>query len=158
MKISVIAAIGSNRELGRDNKLLWHIGEDLKRFKKLTQGRVVIMGRKTYESIGKPLPNRQNIIITRDKKFNAQNCIIVNSIKDAIKIGNRVSPGEIFFIGGGEVYHQALPYAQKLYLTIVEGRYKADTYFPPYPAFIHKIFEQSGESEGYKYKWIELEK
>ncbi len=158
MKISIIAAIGPNRELGRNNKLLWHIGEDLKRFKKLTQGHAVIMGRKTYESIGKPLPNRTNIIITHDDKFSAHNCIVVHSIKEAIKIGKDLSPEEIFFIGGGEVYRQALPYAQKLYLTVVEGRYEADTFFPPYPTFTQVVYQKSGESEGYQYKWMELTK
>ena len=158
MKISIIAAIGENRELGRGNKLLWHISADLKRFKQLTQGHAVIMGRKTYESISKPLPNRQNIIVTRDVDFKVSNCFVVNSIKKAIIVAKEVSPGEIFFIGGGEVYRQALPYADKLYLTLVSGRYEADTFFPPYPAFNRVVFEQKGEEKGIKFKWVELEK
>ena len=157
-RISIIAAIGQNRELGRGNKLLWHISADLKRFKQLTQGHAVIMGRKTFESIGKPLPNRTNIIITRDDKFTVPDCKVVYSIKEAINIAKEVSPGEIFFIGGGEVYRQALPYADKLYLTMVSGRYEADTFFPPYPIFKRVVFEKKGEEKGIKFKWIELEK
>ncbi len=158
MKISIIAAIGENRELGRRNKLLWHISADLKRFKQLTQGHAVIMGRKTYESLGKPLSNRTNIIITRNDKFSVPDCIVVHSVKEAIKIAKSLSPGEIFFIGGGEVYRQVLPYADKLYLTLVSGRYEADSFFPPYPAFNRMVFEQKGEEKGIRFKWIELEK
>ena len=165
--ISIIAAIGRNRELGKNNKLLWHIPEDLKRFKKLTQGHAVIMGRKTFESLGKPLPNRINIIITRDKSYEVKpfdiskhRIYIVHSLEEAIKIINGGgSSEEIFIIGGGQIYQQALPIAQKLYLTIVDvDRPDADTYFPDYSTFSHVIYKKPGESERYRYTFVELVK
>jgi dihydrofolate reductase len=154
MKISIIAAIGPNRELGKDNKLLWHIPEDLKRFKDLTMGKVVIMGRKTYESLRKPLSNRINIIITRNQNRKLDKCLVVNSLEEAMEKSK--ASGEAFIIGGGEIYKQALPYAQKLYLTIVEGQFEADTFFPDYSEFKKIVFQRKGESNGYKYTLLEL--
>jgi len=169
--ISIIAAIGPNRELGKDNKLLWHIPADLKRFKKLTEGHAVIMGRKTFESLGKPLPHRLNIIITRQSNFlkteKAQ--AVVNSLSEAInylkfEIKNLKLKKEVFIIGGGQIYAQALPIADKLYLTLVEktpehpdGKFAADTFFPEYEKlFTKKIFEEEHEEYGYRYSFIEL--
>ncbi|NMB84039.1 dihydrofolate reductase [Candidatus Roizmanbacteria bacterium] len=169
MKINIIAAIGKNRELGKNNRLLWHISDDLKRFKKLTQGNAVIMGRKTFESLEGPLPNRLNIVITRNKdvfvktyqEFISDNFQIFSSLPEAINYAkNKLSAGggEVFVIGGGEVYRQALPLADRLYLTLVETECQADTYFPDYSSFNKTIREQKGESEGYKYTFLELEK
>lgn len=166
MHISIIAAIGPNRELGKDNKLLWHIQEDLARFKKLTQGHAVIMGRKTYESIGKPLPNRTNIIITRDPTFQASNCLIFHSFEDVIKFIKKpttnhqslITKNEVFIIGGGQVYQQAFPYADKLYLTLVEGKYDADTFFPDYSTFRRVIHREMRTSNDYTYTFLEIEK
>lgn len=155
-KISIIAAIGENRELGRNNKLLWHIPEDLKRFKKITQDHPVIMGRKTFESIGKALPKRLNIIITRDSSYSVKNAIVCDSLEEGIKAAKAKETSEIFIIGGGSIYKQAISHADKLYLTIIEGKYKADTYFPDYSDFKTVVFEKSGESGGYKYKFLEL--
>lgn len=167
-KISIIAAIGKNRELGKDNKLLWHIPEDLKRFKKLTEGHAVIMGRKTFESLGKPLPNRINIIITRDKSYkiskfdvSKHRIYIVHSLEEAISfVKSQLFPttkDEVFVIGGGEVYRQALPLADKLYLTIVDADCpEADTYFPDYSAFKKIVKKEERENDGYKYTFIEL--
>lgn len=161
-KISIIAAIGENRELGKDNKLLWHIPEDLKRFKKLTQGHAVIMGRKTYESIGRPLPNRTNIIVTRDKQFRANGCIVTYSIEEAInfkfEILNLKFKDEVFVIGGGQIYTQALPYADKLYLTIVEGTFEADTFFPDCSAFKKILHKESKKFDNYQFTFLDLEK
>jgi dihydrofolate reductase len=126
--ISVIAAVSENGVIGREGKLPWYIPEDLKHFKKLTSGNVVIMGRKTYESIGKPLPNRINIVITRDKNKIIDGCITVNSIEEAIKkAGN---DKQIFIIGGGEIYKKSLNFANKVYLTKVHQVIEGDTYFP----------------------------
>jgi len=173
MKINIIAAIGPNRELGKDNKLLWHISEDLKRFKKITTGKTVIMGRKTFESLGKPLPNRTNIIITRDPNYKVEGCLVVHSLKEAINKAKIKDPhfakasrgkqkskseNEIFIIGGGEIYKQALPYAEKLYLTVVEGQFDADTFFPDYSEFKKIVFQKKGELNGQKYTFFELEK
>jgi len=131
MKISIIAAVAKNGAIGRSGKLLWSLPDDLKNFKKITSGRIVIMGRKTYESIGRPLPNRQNVVVTSQKKYKALGCLVVNSIEDALNYVREVSQ-EVFVIGGGEIYKQALPYTDKMYLTIVDCKPKADTFFPKF--------------------------
>lgn len=157
--ISVIAAIGKNRELGKDNKLLWHIPEDLKRFKHLTTGHVVIMGRKTFESLGKPLPNRINIVVTRNVTFKVEGGITKPSLEQAIDWAKRLTrQDEIFVIGGGQIYQQALPLAHKLYLTVVNASFDADTFFPDYSMFTKKVFEERKRSEKYTYRFLELEK
>ena len=156
--ISLIAALSENRVIGNKGKIPWHIPEDLKRFKKLTLGHAIIMGRKTYASIGKPLPNRTNIIITRDPHFLAQNCTVVHSLKEAIDEAKRVSPGEIFIIGGGEIFAQALPFADKLYLTVVTGQFEGDAIFPDYSLFKTIINKQDGLSGEYKYVFLDLKK
>jgi dihydrofolate reductase len=157
-RISIIAAVAKNRAIGKDNKLLWHISEDLQRFKKITSGHPMIMGQKTFESLGKPLPNRTNIILTLDKSYQALGCIIAHSIEEAVKIASEKDKEEIFFIGGGSVYSQAIKFADKLYLTLVEGEYDADTFFPDYSEFKKITFEEPHESAGYRYKFLELER
>lgn len=157
-KISIIAAISENKALGKDNKLLWHIKEDLKRFKELTVGHVVIMGRKTFESVGKSLPKRINIVITRDANFKAEGIIVVNSLEKALRQVQGKLNNEIFIIGGGQIYQQAIGIADKLYLTIVKGKYDADTFFPDYSQFKKVVFEEKHKDNKYEYKFIELEK
>ncbi len=172
VKISLIAAIGQNRVIGRDNKIPWHISEDLKRFKKLTSGHAVVMGRKTYESIGKPLPGRTNIIVTRDTKYQiptvppdlAQSTKILvflsleSALDEAKKIENRVG-GEVFVLGGGEVFRQTLPLADKLYLTIVKGKFQGPILFPIYEHLFKKIvYREDREGDGYKYTFVDLER
>lgn len=152
--------------IGKANKIPWHIKEDMKCFKSLTLGHPVIMGRKTYESIGRPLPNRINIVVTRDTTFNphkfcsSENCdvFVAHSLDKALEIAGekRGSEEKIFIIGGGEIYRQTLPLVDKLYLTIVEGDYNCDTFFPDYSEFKKVIHEESIESEGYKYNFLEL--
>ena len=156
--VSIIAALSENRVIGKDNKLLWQIPADLQRFKKLTSGHVVIMGSKTFASIGKPLPYRTNIIVTRDHALQAASCVVVHSLEDAIAAAQKLDTGEIFVIGGGQIYEQALKYADKLYLTIVKGDFAGDTYFPDYSDFKKVIFEQAGGSNGYTYRFLDLEK
>ncbi len=157
-KISIIAAIGKNRELGKNNKLLWHIPGDLPHFKKLTLGHPIIMGRKTFESIGRPLPNRTNIVVTRDSSYEVEGVVVVHSIEKAIEEAKKKDKEEIFVIGGGQIYEQALPFADRLYLTIVDAQAEADTYFPDYSEFKKIISEEKNESEGLKYTFLELEK
>lgn len=152
--ISIIAAIDKKRGLGKDNKLLWHLPSDLKRFKALTTGHSVIMGRKTFESIGKALPNRTNIVITSQKDFKPQDTIITSSFEDAL---GKAGEGEIFVIGGGQVYRQAIEKADKLYLTLVDGEFGADTFFPDYSGFTI-VNSEEGEENGIKYKYMELER
>jgi dihydrofolate reductase len=129
MKLSLIAGIGKNNELGKGNTLLWHMPKDLKHFKEITSGKTVIMGRKTFESIGRPLPNRRNIIITRDKEYNTEGIEIVYSLIDAIE--KVKSENESFIIGGAEIYKQAINKADKLYITHIDANDKeADSFFP----------------------------
>lgn len=160
-RISIIAAIGKNRELGYKNQLLWHIPEDLKRFRKLTEGHVVVMGRKTYESIGKPLPNRTNIIISRSlENMGSKDVVVVSSLEEALSRAKALEKrGEVFIIGGGQVYSQALRYADWLYLTKVNKEAKADTYFPEYEhIFIKIVNKERGEFNGNLFEYLTLEK
>lgn len=160
-KISIIAAIGGKkRALGKDNKLLWHIPEDMRRFKEATYGHTVIMGRKTFESIGRPLANRMNFVVTRDPDYVPNGKIdICNSLEEAIEKAKEREVNEIFIIGGGQIYEQAMQYADKLYLTLVEGEFDdADTFFPDYSAFKKKVSEQTKSSNGYTYTFLELER
>lgn len=154
--LSMIAVIGKNRELGKDNGLLWHIPGDLARFKQITSGHPVIMGRKTFQSIGKPLPNRTNIIITSGQKM-IPGIAIVHSLEAAIDKA-KASPGseEIFVIGGGSLYAQAIAYANRLYLTLVDKSADADTFFPDYSGFVHTLAEESREEGGYRYRYVTL--
>ncbi len=130
MTVSIIVAIAKNNAIGKNNDLLWYISEDLKRFKRLTIGHTVIMGKNTYLSLPKgALPDRTNIVITDDKNDHFEGCIMAYSIKDALK---KCKPGEdeCFIIGGGMIYRQFMPIANKLYLTKVHKSYKADIYYP----------------------------
>ena len=156
--ISIIAAISENRAIGKDNKLLWHLPEDLQRFKKITSGHPIIMGQKTFESLGRPLPNRTNIVLTLDRSYKAPGAVVVYSMDEALEAAKRVEKEEIFFVGGGQIYAQAIKFADKLYLTLVDGEYDADTFFPDYPQFKKVISEEKHEAEGLKYKFLELKK
>lgn len=155
--ISIICAIGKNNEIGFQNKLLWDIPDDMQHFKDITTGHTVVMGQKTFESIGKPLPKRHNIVVTLDKNFKTDDCEIRYSLEDVLKEGKNKSE-EIFIIGGGQIYKQSVPYADKLYLTIVDDSPEADTYFPDYSEFKNIVKEEDKEYNGLKYKFIELTK
>jgi dihydrofolate reductase len=156
--ISMICAIAENRAIGKNNQLLWHIPDDFRHFKEITNGHAMIMGQKTFESIGKPLPNRTNIVITNDPNFKAEGCVICYSIDESLEKAKAVEKEEIFIIGGGSIYKQFIDKSDKLYLTIVSGEYEADTFFPDYSAF-QKIKETgSGDDGKYKYKFLELER
>lgn len=158
-KISIIAAIGKNRALGKNNHLLWKISSDLRRFRRLTTGHVVIMGRKTFESIGRPLPNRLNIVLTSNPKFSPKSggVMVVHSVKEALEEARKHEKDEIFIIGGGRVYKEFLPYTNKLYLTIVEDSPDADTFFPPYENIFKTIISQKKvEEKGISYTFFEL--
>jgi dihydrofolate reductase len=158
--LSIIAVIGKNRELGRNNKLLWHIPGDLPRFKQITSGHPVIMGRKTFQSIGRPLSGRANFVITADPAFTADGVTIVSSLDVAIKQAQN-APGaeEIFVIGGGSTYAQAIDLADRLYLTVVNAEAKdADTFFPEYGQFKKVITQEDQQKEGYRFSYIILER
>lgn len=156
--ISLIAAIDSRRGIGKDNQLLWKIPEDMKRFRTVTAGRPVIMGRRTFDSIGRPLPGRTNIIVTRDTGYRVDGCTVVHSLDEAFSAANGDGQGELFVIGGAQIYEQALPHAHKLYLTLVDGVFDADTFFPPYPQFTKEVFREKGQGNGFTYTFVELEK
>ncbi len=126
--LSIIVAVAENNVIGHENSLIWHISEDLKYFKRTTSGHPVIMGRKTFESIGKPLPNRTNIVISRNPDFKPAGCTVVSSLEKALELLNPNE--ENFIIGGGSIYREALPLADKLYLTKVYHHYEGDTFFP----------------------------
>lgn len=156
-EICLIAAVSENRIIGRDNKLPWRIPEDLKRFKELTTGHPIIMGRKTFESIGRPLPDRTNIVVSANESFEAPGCIVCHSIGEAIKVAREKDQDKVFIIGGGKVYQGSIGLAQKLYLTVVEGEFEGDTFFPDYSDF-KVVSEKGGETEGLRFKFLELEK
>src|SRR3990167_260227 len=127
--VTIMAAVAANNALGKDNQLIWHLPADLKRFKKTTLNHVVIMGRKTFESLGKPLPNRTNILITRDKNYKAEGCVVVNSLKEALETAAKEDENP-FILGGAEIYKQALPFTDKLDVTFVHHQFDADVFFP----------------------------
>ena len=128
--ITIIAAIGKNNELGKDNDLIWHLPADLKRFKKVTTGHTIIMGRNTFESIGKPLPNRRSVIITRNKEYQQAGCTIVHSLEDAIQLVKEEE--RAFIIGGAQIYKEAMEkeIVDQLDITLVHQNFEADVYFP----------------------------
>ncbi len=126
--ISLIVAMADGNVIGGANSLLWHISEDLRYFKEVTMGHTVIMGRKTYESIGRPLPKRKNIVISRDSALKIEGCIVVNSLESAIELSSEDE--NPFIIGGGEIYKSAIDIVDRLYVTKVMHSYEGDTYFP----------------------------
>ncbi|NBB18351.1 dihydrofolate reductase [Runella sp. CRIBMP] len=129
MLISLIVAAAQNGVIGRDNQLIWHLPDDLKQFKRLTTGYPIIMGRKTFDSIGKPLPNRTSIVITRNQDWQFEGVIVVNSVNKAIEAARQTGTDEAFVIGGAEVYKMTLPVADKIYLTEVKAEFEGDAYF-----------------------------
>lgn len=130
-RVSLIAAVARNGVIGRGNALPWHLPQDLKRFRALTTGHPIIMGRRTYESLGRPLPNRHNLVVTRDPHFAAAGCSVAASLEAAIAACAGATD-EIFIIGGAQIYRQALPLAQRLYLTEIDQDFEGDTHFPPF--------------------------
>lgn len=158
--ISIIVAHDDNLGIGstKTNQLLWHISKDLKHFKKLTLGHPIIMGRKTFESIGRVLPNRPHIIITRNPKLYSvpeRNIYYFNDLKKAIKLAKSMGNQEIFIIGGGQIYAQALDKVDKLYITHVKGDYNADIFFPKYQDRFKLIKQSALKTEG-RHKFIYL--
>ena len=149
----------SNRGIGKDNQLLFKIPEDFKRMKELTFGHPLIMGRKTFESIGRVLSGRTNIIITRDTTYEIPGAIVCHSLEEAVKTAKEKDEKEIFIFGGAQIFEEALPLVDRLYLTLVEGDFHADTFFPEYEPFFPKVlFEKNGEFDSLKYKFLDLER
>lgn len=138
---TIVVAMGEKNEIGFDNQLLWHLPKDLKHFKDLTSEHPIIMGRKTYESIGKPLPNRTNIVISRKKNWFEEGILIVGSIKEAVKFAKKIDEN-VFIIGGGNIYEQTMDIADRLEVTLVKADLKADTFFPKIDG---KVWAKTGE-------------
>jgi dihydrofolate reductase len=158
-RISMVAAIGAqNRVLGKGNELIWKISDDQKRFKHITTGHPIIMGRKTYESIGRPLPNRTNIVITRKTDFTPEGIRVVHSLDEAIAEANLIEEEEIFIIGGGEIYKEALPVTDRLYLTLVHEEKDGDVFFPDYSAFQTALSREEHLESDPAYTYVVLEK
>jgi len=160
--LSIIAVIGKNRELGKDEKLLWHIPGDLPRFKRITWGHPVIMGRKTHTAFqykGGPLPGRTNIVLTHNQQYKKEGFLIVHSLEEALKVANAL-PGseEIFVIGGGAIFAQFIVRVDRLYLTVVDAAAPADTYFPDYSEFTKVISQEEKHSGTYSYTFLDLER
>lgn len=151
MIISIVVAVAKNGVIGDQNRLIWHISEDLKHFKALTTSHTVIMGRKSYESIGKPLPNRRNIIISRNIRYRADGCEVAASLANAIDLCKEEE--EVFIIGGGQIYNQSLEIANKLYITEINHEYDGDTHFPKIDKSIWKEVSRKSFTHGEKYEY-----
>jgi len=145
MIISLIAAMSENRVIGRENTIPWSIPSDLKRFSEITMGHPVIFGRKTFESIGRPLPGRKNIILSGQRDFRVEGATVVHSLADALNLCG--SEQEVFICGGGPLYQEAISRADRIYLTMVHGIYEGDTFFPEIPAEFAEISREEVQEE-----------
>jgi dihydrofolate reductase len=147
--ISLIAAVAKNGVIGKDNKLPWHLPADLRFFKKTTLGHPIIMGRKSFESIGKALPGRTNIVLTRNANFaESENLKVAYSLKEAFEIARETGTDECFVIGGAEIYKEALPFCQKLYITMVHGIFEGNVFMPEFEKDFRKISSISNFKDG----------
>ncbi len=159
MKISLIVAMASNRVIGRDGQMPWHLSADLQRFKQITLGSPILMGRKTYEAIGRPLPGRQNLIISRNSDYQIPGCVVFNNIQKALQ--SAANSDELFVIGGATLYEALLPYADYLYLTVIDKAFAGDTYFPETnPAAWHEISREdisNDPSVDFSYSFLKLQ-
>ncbi len=162
--VVIVAAMGRNtRVIGNNNQLLWHIPADLKRFKALTLGHPIIMGRKTFESIiqilGKPFPGRTNIVVTRDPEYKYEGATFVMSLEEAFVIAQKENPTEIHIGGGTQIYEQALPYVDRLHLTFIDDDQNGDSVFPDFTNDFKITKEYSPENyEGLGYQWVDFER
>ncbi len=159
-ELTLIAAISENNALGKDNQLIWHLSEDLKRFKRLTNGHAIIMGRKTFESLPKALPNRKNIILTQNTTYQANDAWVVHSIEAALTLTE--GDPQPFVIGGGQIYQLFLPFAKRIELTLVHHHFEADTFFPEldlkYWKQIHEEKHQCTADQPLNYSYLTYQK
>lgn len=158
-RISLIAALSENRVIGNKGEIPWHLKDDFRRFKERTIGHTIIMGRKTHESIGRPLPGRTNIVITRDASREILGCTTVRSLEEALTRAQEIESEEIFIIGGGQIYAEALAKASRLYLTLVHAIMDGDAFFPEYSRIFGKVVEsEEFEEGGYRITYLTLER
>lgn len=152
--ISLLWAMDENRAIGRNNQLPWHLPEDLKYFKRVTMGKPIAMGRKTYDSIGRPLPGRENIVITRNQGITIEGCTVIHDVKDLVKRDDE----ELFVIGGAEIFKEILPFADRLYVTEIREEFEADTFFPEYNLSDWELIESTpgmkDEKNPYNYEFL----
>ncbi|MFC0184580.1 dihydrofolate reductase [Pseudarcicella hirudinis] len=162
MKLSIVVAVAENGVIGHENQLIWHLPKDLKIFKNLTTGHPIIMGRKTFDSIGKPLPNRTSIIVSRNKELAINGCIVVNSVEEAIEEAKKIEEEEAFIIGGAELYKLSLPNVDKIYLSEVKHSFAGDTFFPEIDKTVWKEISREtylkDEKNLYDFDFVELVK
>lgn len=155
--ISLIVAHDKNRVIGYENEMPWHLPGDLQYFKEMTMGKPVVMGRKTFESIGRPLPGRRNIVITRNADYTAEGIETAPSLEAALALVRGAE--EVMVIGGEQIFTQALPLAQKLYITLIDNEFVGDTYFPDYPGWTRtKTGEPNVAKEGFTFTYCVFEK
>ena len=158
--ISIIVAVAKNGVIGDKNSLLWHLREDMIHFRTTTSGHPVVMGRKTYDSIGRPLPKRTNVVITRDTNLTIEGCTMAHSLEEAVALFDKSE--EVFIIGGAQIYRQALPLADRIYLTVIDKEYEGDTSFPEidysqWRAYSREEFARGEEFE-HPFSFITLER
>ncbi len=159
--ISIIVAVDEKRGIGKNNDLLFKISEDFKRLKTITNGHPIIMGKKTFDSIGRVLPNRTNIIVTRNTDFTFEGAVIAHSLEEGIeKAQGKPGDNEIFIFGGGQLFKESIEkgLVDRIYLTVVKGDYDADTFFPDYGAYSKVVEKEEKEGDGYQYTFLTLEK
>lgn len=162
MTISIMVARSDNNVIGKDNDLVWHMPADLKYFKETTSGHYVVMGRKTYESVDKPLPGRLNIIVTRQSDYYREACIVVHSLEEALALGRENGQQELFILGGAEIYRLGLEVADRIYLTEIHGEFEGDTFFPEIDQAIWKEVKrddhEADEKNPHPYSFVILER
>jgi dihydrofolate reductase len=160
MKVSLIVAMAENRVIGLNNQLPWRLSADLQHFKALTMGKPIVMGRKTWESIGRPLPGRTNIVVTRDVGYQAEGCVVVHSVDQALEVAD--GSDEIMVIGGANLYQQLFDRADRLYLTLVRGDIEGDTWFPEFNIAQWRELEREShscdEKNEFDYEFVTLER
>ena len=157
MKITLVVAMDEGRVIGYNNQMPWHLSQDLKRFKSITMGKPILMGRKTHESIGRVLPGRRNIVLTRDATFSSERCDVVHSVKDAVQLVSEESD-QLMVIGGAELYRQTIDQAEVMEVTLIHDRFEGDTFFPEYPPeewrLVNKTPDQKDPVSGLGYSFV----
>lgn len=158
-RVSIIVALSRKRRaIGNNNQLLWRLPGDLPRLKKITMGHPLIMGRKTFESIGRPLPGRTNIVLSRNTNFKPEGVVVCRDIEEALRVATTENTGEIFVFGGANIYELALPFVTRLYLTLVDDEPEADAFFPDFSEFSKPIEHESHKELSPSFEYITLER
>lgn len=156
--ITIVVAVSSNGVIGNDNKLIWHLPKDLKRFKEITTGKAVVMGRKTHESIGRVLPNRLNVILSNNIKWHnplGDNCVVCYSIEEVLE---KFKFRDLYIIGGGQIYQKFLPFADYIEMTLIDKEYKGDTFFPNIDDHWEEESRESNRTEEFDYHFIKMKR